>query len=164
MYFGGGNSKKSGKAFTDVTENLVNANTLPVNNSKLAGSTKPTLPLPSDAVEIPSWSAVDEAEQAASGNGGSSGDGSGSSSSYPTPAKDKDDKKDDEDRAWLQANQGTAAVCYPKNGYEVVKMINGTESPCRVIVLTKPFTYGYKIQRQINVSMPKVCEWLCDVE
>jgi hypothetical protein len=64
--------------------------------------------------------------------------------------------KKDDTRDWLQANPGTAAICYPKNGYEVVMMVNGSASPCRVIVLTKPFTYGYKIERQINVTMPKV--------
>jgi len=154
MYFTSAKSKPTGAAFTDISENLVNGNTLVANSSKLTGGSA-TKPLPDDAVVTPSWRAEEEARAAAQA---ANGDG-GTAPNVPAPsnkAPDKPKEDDDESRAWLQANQGTAAVCYPKNGYEVVMMVNGSASPCRVIVLTKPFTYGYKIQRQINVTMPKV--------
>eukprot|EP00624_Nannochloropsis_granulata_P005689 evm.model.NODE_4045_length_13818_cov_40.282242.2 len=155
MYFTSAKPKPTGAGFTDISENLVNGNTLVANSSKLTGGSA-TKPLPEDAVVTPSWRAAEEARAAA--QAGNSDSSSAPTSNVPAPSNKapEEPKKEDETRAWMQANQGTAAVCYPKNGYEVVMMVNGSASPCRVIVLTKPFTYGYKIQKQINVTMPKV--------
>jgi len=154
MYFTTAKQKPSGAAFTDVSENLVNGNTFVVNSSQMTGGS-PTRPLPADAVLTPSWKAAEEAKAAA--QGGTSGVTKAPTTMVPVADKAPAETKKDDTKDWLQANPGTAAICYPKNGYEVVMMVNGSASPCRVIVLTKPFTYGYKIEKQINVTMPKVC-------
>lgn len=119
-------------SYTTISDGLVAANNIkPV--VKPANTTGVTLDsLPSDAVTIPSWRAVEDSKNGAK----------------PGTTSKSDPEKD--------ASAGTTAVCYPKNGYEVVKMVNGSASPCRVIVLTRPFTYGYKIERQINVTQPKI--------
>lgn len=156
MYFTTAKPKPAGAAFTDVSENLVNGNTFVVNSSQMTGGS-PTRPLPADAVLTPSWKAAEEAKAAA--QAGTSGVTKAPTTMVPSPVesvKAPAEPKKDDTKDWLQANPGTAAICYPKNGYEVVMMVNGSASPCRVIVLTKPFTYGYKIEKQINVTMPKV--------
>lgn len=154
MYFTSAKPKPAGAAYTDVSENLVNGNTFVVNSSQMTGGS-PTRPLPADAVLTPSWKAAEEAKAAA--QAGTSGASMAPTTMVPAVSdKAPAETKKDDTKDWLQANPGTAAICYPKNGYEVVMMVNGSASPCRVIVLTKPFTYGYKIEKQINVTMPKV--------
>ena len=151
MYFtSAGKAKDEGKAYNQVTTNLVEANTLMVNASRVEGDLGPSIKLPNDAVVVPGWKAAEEAKPASPSSYPTAG-GAGTSGATTTTTPKKSDDKD-----WKQASPGTAAVCYPKNGYEIVKMVNGSESPCRVIVLTKPFTYGYIIHRQMNVTMPKV--------
>lgn len=123
--------------YNTVTDALVGGNAIKpivVNNKNVTVDA-----LPSDAVVIPSWRAVEDT---------ASGTESGGVIKKPSATTKADPEKD--------ASAGTSAVCYPKNGYEVVKMVNGSASPCRVIVLTKPFTTGYKIERQINVTQPKI--------
>jgi hypothetical protein len=120
-------------SYTTVSDALVSANAIkPV---VVGNKTGPVDALPSDSVTIPSWRAVEDSSEGTESGGIIKKPGSGTT-------------KD--------TSSGTSAVCYPKNGYEVVKMVNGSSSPCRVIVLTRPFTYGYKIERQINVTQPKI--------
>lgn len=169
-YGGGGNGRSAADptgplSHDGVAEALVRANILltPELVAAVANGTDGGLTgaqyvdgMLSDAVEVPSWRAVEDSKGGA-GGGSSSGTTVTKSTKAGTGAaekeKEKPKKKTDE---WKDASSGTSAVCYPKNGYEVVKMVNGSSSPCRVIVLTRPFTYGYKIERQINVTQPKI--------
>ncbi len=140
----GATSKSVGPAgaitYTTISDGLVVANPVkpvivqPTNITKVDA-------LPPDAVTIPSWRAVENAiDDAESGSSGGIKNPLSILSKSNTP----------------ETELGTGAVCYPKNGYEIVKMVNGSSSPCRVIVLTRPFTYGYMIERQINVTQPKI--------
>lgn len=128
-------------SYATVSEGLVNANTIrpvvvqPVNRTAVEA-------LPADAVTVPTWRAVEDSKT------GTESGGVLKPGTKPGTTSKSDPEK--------EASAGTSAVCYPKNGYEVVKMVNGSASPCRVIVLTRPFTYGYKIERQINVTQPKI--------